>query len=263
MRNSRRQAAFSFWSSHLGLQDCGCPLDLLFEQGHEHISNSRMQAGLPINIPGRMRYQAPPAAGTTCAVLILAAFQAFLCRARYSQQQLVLDVQPSHLLMPAASMVLKPPGLKHLPLVPVACPVVSRCDTLLSHAHKLHRLLLELAPYGLTGLPYICTAAGIAPAAGATPQQALFRAGVVYAADAAAGRAAAAGLDVALLLLPGPKPGSRHVLQALLLTNQGLFSQEGAGMMARHFEITCTLALRVSAATAVVSHRTKEQRQAC
>jgi hypothetical protein len=89
----------------------------------------------------------------------------------------------------------------------------------------------------MTSLPDICTAAGVTPAAGSSPQQVLFRAAVVYARDAAAGRAAAAGLDIALLLLPGPKPGSRHVLQALLLTSQGMFSQEGAAMMARHLEV--------------------------
>jgi hypothetical protein len=32
MRHSRKQAALSFWDSHLWWQDCGCPLDLLFEQ---------------------------------------------------------------------------------------------------------------------------------------------------------------------------------------------------------------------------------------
>jgi hypothetical protein len=164
--------------------------------------------------------------------------QAFLTRARYSQQQLVLGVQPSHLLMPAASMVLKPPELKHLPLVPMACPKVSRGDTLLSHARKMHNMLLGLAAHAMTSMPDICAAAGVTPAAGGTHQQALFHAAVVYARDAAAGRAAAAGLDVALLLLlPGPKPGCTHVLQALLLTSQGRFSQEGAHMMARHFEV--------------------------
>jgi hypothetical protein len=175
--------------------------------------------------------------------------QAFLTRARYSQQQLVLGVQPSHLLMPAASMVLKPPGLKHLPLVPMACPNVSKGDTILSHARKMHSMLLELAPHAMTSLPDICTAAGVTPAAGSSPQQALFHAAVVYARDAAAGRAAAAGLDVVLLLLPGPKPGSRHVLQALLLTSQGMFSQEGVGSMARHFEVgpgyTCDLVVQL------------------
>jgi hypothetical protein len=135
-------------------------------------------------------------------------------------------------------MVLKPRGLTHLPLVPIACPNAGRGDTILSHAHKLHILLLQLAPHALTSLPDICTAAGINPAPGSTPQQTLFRAAVVYAPDAAAGRAAAAGLDVALLLLPGPKPSSRHVLQAALLTSQGRFSQEGAGSMARHFEVS-------------------------
>jgi hypothetical protein len=97
--------------------------------------------------------------------------------------------------------------------------------------------MLDLAPHATTSLLDICTAAGITPAAGGTPQQALFRAAVVYARDTAAGRAAAAGLDVALLLLPGPKPGCTHVLQALLLTSHGRFSQEGARMMARHFEV--------------------------
>jgi hypothetical protein len=32
MRRSRRQAALRFWDSHLWWQDCGCPLDLIFEQ---------------------------------------------------------------------------------------------------------------------------------------------------------------------------------------------------------------------------------------
>jgi hypothetical protein len=121
------------------------------------------------------------------------------------------------------------------------CREIRPTDTIQAHTRKLHSLLLDLAPHAMTRLPDICTAAGItaaAAAAGSTPQQALFRAAVAYAPDAAAGRAAAAGLDVALLLLlplPGPKPGSRHVLQALLLTSQGLFSQEGPAMMARHF----------------------------
>ncbi|WIA28637.1 hypothetical protein OEZ86_011174 [Tetradesmus obliquus] len=133
-------------------------------------------------------------------------------------------------------MVVKPKGLKQLPLVPIACPSLGRDDTITSHAHKLHSLLLDLAPHASTSLPDICTAAGVTPAPGSTPQQALFRAAVVFAPDAAAGRAAAAGLDVALLLLPGPKPGSRHVLQASLLASRGLFSREGAGLMAAHFE---------------------------
>jgi hypothetical protein len=114
---------------------------------------------------------------------------------------------------------------------------MSPSDTIEEHAHKLHSLMLDLAPHALTSLPDICTAAGVTPAPGSSPQLALFRAAVVYARDAAAGRAAAAGLDVALLLLPGPMPGARHVLQALLLTSQGCFSQEGAALLARHFEV--------------------------
>jgi hypothetical protein len=146
-------------------------------------------------------------------------------------------VQPLHLLMPQASAALDPSSSSSH-LVPLCCPAIGPTDTIQAHAHKLHSLLLQLAPHALTSLPDICTAAGITPAPGSTPQQALFRAAVVYAPDAAAGRAAAAGLDGALLLLPGPKPGSRHVLQAALLTSQGLFSQEGAGSMARHFEVS-------------------------
>jgi hypothetical protein len=164
--------------------------------------------------------------------------QAFLCRISYSeqQQQLVLGVQPSHLLMPQASAAMDPTSTtSHL--VPLCCPEIGPGDTIAAHAHKLHSLMLDLAPHAMTSLPDICTAAGVTPAAGSSPQKALFRAAVVYARDAAAGRAAAAGLDVVLLLLPGPKPGSRHVLQALLLTSQGLFSQDGAGSMARHFEV--------------------------
>jgi hypothetical protein len=44
-------------------------------------------------------------------------------------------------------------------------------------------------------------------------------------------------LQGTLLLLPGPKPGSRHLLQALLLASQACFSREGAASMARHFEV--------------------------
>ncbi|KAF6263640.1 hypothetical protein COO60DRAFT_1635021 [Scenedesmus sp. NREL 46B-D3] len=226
-----KPASLRFWQAHLkATAPHGQPLAIAYDKAGSHWPSG--QGEVAMAIPDAARYTVPAAADTTCSMTLLAAFHAFLCRISYDQQQqkLVLGVQPSRLLMPAASATLDPTSsTSHL--VPLCCPAIGPTDTIQAHAHKLHSLLLELAQHDSTSLPEICTAAG------STPQQALFRAGVVYAADAAAGRAAAAGLDVALLLLPGPKPGSRHVLQALLLTSQGLFSKEGAGMMARHFEV--------------------------
>ncbi|WIA28639.1 hypothetical protein OEZ86_011176 [Tetradesmus obliquus] len=230
-----KPASLRFWQAHLKpAAPHGQRLAFAYDKACSH-GPAELES-VPVAIPGAARYTMPAAADTTCGMTLLAAFHAFLCRISYRQQQVVLGVQPSHLLMPQASTTLDPSAsTPHL--VPLACPAIGPTDTITSHAHELHSLLLDLAPHASSSLPDICTAAGVTLAPGSTPQQALFRAAVVCAPDAAAGRAAAAGLDVALLLLPGPKPGSRHVLQASLLASRGLFSREGAGLMAAHFEV--------------------------
>uniref|UniRef100_A0A383WJK3 AMP-dependent synthetase/ligase domain-containing protein n=1 Tax=Tetradesmus obliquus TaxID=3088 RepID=A0A383WJK3_TETOB len=230
-----KRASIRFWQAHLKpAAPHGQRLAIAYDKACSH-GPAELES-VPVAIPAAARYTVPAAADTTCGMTLLAAFHAFLCRISYRQQQIMLGVQPSHLLMPQASTTLDPSAsTPHL--VPLACPAIGPTDTITSHAHKLHSLLLDLAPHASTSLPDICTAAGVTPAPGSTPQQALFRAAVVCAPDAAAGRAAAAGLDAALLLLPGPKPGSRHVLQASLLASRGLFSREGAGLMAAHFEV--------------------------
>jgi hypothetical protein len=88
----------------------------------------------------------------------------------------------------------------------------------------------------------ICAAAGIQPAC--SMQHTLFQAGVVIATSCDAAAEAAEGLDIVLVLLQdnsssSSSSSSSSVSEAYLLYNTGLFTREGAELMAHHLQV-CT-----------------------
>jgi hypothetical protein len=81
-------------------------------------------------------------------------------------------------------------------------------------------------------------------------QHPLFQAGVVVASSSAAAAeaaSAAASLDLVLVLLQQQDQQQQHAVH--LLYNSGLFTDEGAELMAQHFQVgeTCKAARLVAA----------------
>lgn len=121
-----------------------------------------------------------------------------------------------------------------MPLVPLCCPPVSPQDTICSHAQQIKQQLQQLLPHSQMALQDICSAAGIQPAS--SMQHPLFQAGVVVASSCTAAAVAAAGLDLTLVLV-NSKGSSKAASQVHLLYNCGLFTKEGAQLMAQHFQV--------------------------
>ena len=143
---------------------------------------------------------------------------------------MTLGVQPGQLLGELAT------SQQQAPLVPLCCPPVRTQETLCSHAQQLQQQLQQLLPHSQMFLQDICTAAGIQPAS--SMQHPLFQAGVAVASSTAAAAEAAAGLDLTLVLVPAASSQAAES-QVYLLYNSGLFTQEGAQLMAQHFQV-CT-----------------------
>lgn len=151
-----------------------------------------------------------------------------------------MGVQPCLLLADADQQQQQ----QHAPLVPLCCPPVRPEDTISTHAQQLQQQLQLLLPHSHMSLTDICSAAGVQPAS--SMQHTLFQAGMVVASSVGAAAESAAGLDLVLVLVPqGSKGGSKGGAaaaagagsQVFLLYNSGLFTQEGAQLMARHFEV--------------------------
>jgi hypothetical protein len=154
--------------------------------------------------------------------------QAYVARTS-SQEDVTLGVQPSLLLGQAS-----PAQQQQQYLVPLCCPIVGPHATLSSHAHQLHEQLQLLLPHSNMPLQAICTAAGIQPAS--SMQHPLFQAGVAVGSSLAAAAEAAAGLDLVLLIVQQQQQQQQPVVY--LLYNSGLFTQEGASLMAQHFQVS-------------------------
>lgn len=148
-------------------------------------------------------------------------------------------MQPSLLLGQSS------PSEQQQPLVPLCCPTVGPQTSLSSHAQQLQEQLQLLLPHAQVPLQEICAAAGIQPAS--SMQHPLFQAGVVVASSSAAAAEAAAGLDLVLVLLQQQDQQQQHAVH--LLYNSGLLTDEGAELMAQHFQVgdTCKAARLVAA----------------
>lgn len=153
--------------------------------------------------------------------------QAYVSRIS-SQEVVTLGVQPSLLLSQA--------GPAATPLVPLCCPPVGPDDTLDSHEDRLREHLQRLLPHAQVPLQDICAAAGIQPAS--SMQHPLFQAGMAVASSLAAAAEAAAALDLALAVVQQEQ--QQQQAQVYLLYNSGLFTQEGADLMAHHFQVSCS-----------------------
>lgn len=145
-----------------------------------------------------------------------------------SQEEVTLGVQPSLLLGQAG-----PAEQQQQPLVPLCCPAVGPKATLSSHAQQLQQQLQLLLPHSNMSLQTICAAAGIQPAS--SMQHPLFQAGVAVGSSLSAAAEAAAGLDLVLLIVQQQQQQQPAVY---LLYNSGLFTQEGADLMAQHFQVS-------------------------
>lgn len=142
-----------------------------------------------------------------------------------SQEVVTLGVQPSLLLGEAAA------GQSHnTHLVPLCCPPVGPQDTLSTHEQHLREHLQTLLPHAHMSLQDICAAAGVQPAS--SMQHTLFQAGVAVGSSLASAAEAAAGLDLVLVIVQ-----QQQQPLVYLLYNSGLFTQEGAELMAHHFQV--------------------------
>jgi len=158
--------------------------------------------------------------------------QAYIARIS-SQEVITLGVQPSLLLSPPST--LKDQQQQHLPLVPLCCTPAGPHDTIFSHAQHLQQELQQLLPHATQmSLPEICSAAGIQAAS--SMQHPLFQAGMVVAGSCAAAAEAAAGLDLVLVLVPAAGSSS-STSQVYLHYNTGLFTAEGAALLAQHLQV--------------------------
>jgi hypothetical protein len=154
--------------------------------------------------------------------------QAYVSRIS-SQEVVTLGVQPSLLLSQA--------GPAETPqLVPLCCPPVGPDDTLASHERKLRQHLQALLPHAQVPLQDICAAAGIQPAS--SMQHPLFQAGMAVGSSLAAAAEAAAALDLVLAVVQQQQQQQQQQAQVYLLYNSGLFTQEGADLMAHHFQVS-------------------------
>lgn len=164
--------------------------------------------------------------------------QAYIARIS-SQEVVTLGVQPPLLLSPPST--LKDLQQQHLPLVPLCCPPAGPHATIFSHAQHLQQELQQLLPHSTQmSLQEICSAAGIQAAS--SMQHPLFQAGMVVAGSYVAAAEAAAGLDLVLVLVPaaGSSSSSSTASQVYLHYNTGLFTAEGATLMAQHLQVIMT-----------------------